>query len=278
MTVSRLQRIALALGVCAAALHPAFVQAQTSPAGKDTLTIAVVPNYPPFEFKDPATDELTGFDIDLGQALTAKMGVKLKWEETSFDQMLSALATHRVDIILSGMTDLPTRRDKVDFLDYIQTGPQFYTLKARSGDFPSMDALCGKRVGASRRTSWPDDIKGWSADHCVKAGKPEIVVVGTDGSNDARLQLRQGRLDAGVQGGETLPYQNTIEKGAYFPIGQPFLAQYTAMGMAKGGGPLNDAVTKAFGQLIADGTYTKILTKWGLQDHKVAKVIVNSKE
>lgn len=276
MIASRLQKIILSLACCVVSSQTVFAQS-TAPVSAGALTVAVVPNYPPFEFKDPATDELTGFDIDLGQAIAGKMGVKLEWVETNFDQMLNALSTHRVDVVLSGMTDLPARRDKVDFLDYIETGPQFYTLKAKAGDFASMDALCGKHVGASRRTSWPDDIKTWSAEHCMKAGKPDIQVVGTDGSNDARLQLRQGRIDAAVQGGETLPYQNTLEKGAYFPIGQPFLTQYTGIGMAKGGGQLNDAVTKAFGQLIADGTYAKILAKWGLQEHKVAKVIINAK-
>jgi polar amino acid transport system substrate-binding protein len=262
----------------AVTLAASVAHAQTPVAGKGTLTAAIVPNYPPFEYKDPATDELTGFDVDLGVALAAKMGVKLKWEETSFDQMMNALTTHRVDVILSGMTDLPTRREAVNFLDYIKTGPQFYTLKARGGEFASMDAVCGKRVGSSRRTSFPDDTKNWSDEHCVKAGKPAIVVVGTDGSADARLQLRQGRLDAAVQGGETLPYQNTLEKDAYAPIGQPFLSQYTAIGMAKNSPALNEALTQAFGKLIADGTYTKILTKWGLQEHAVSKVIVNSQE
>lgn len=262
----------------AVTLTAPFAHAQAPVGGKGTLTAAIVPNYPPFEYKDPATDELTGFDVDLGQALAAKMGVKLKWEETSFDQMMSALSTHRVDAILSGMTDLPARRESVNFLDYIKTGPQFYTLKARGGEYAQMDAVCGKRVGSSRRTSFPDDTKHWSDEHCVKTGKPAIVVVGTDGSADARLQLRQGRLDAAVQGGETLPYQNTLEKDAYAPIGQPFLLQYTAIGMAKDNAALSDAMTQAFGKLLADGTYKKILTKWGLQDHAVTKVVINSQE
>ncbi|AME25804.1 MULTISPECIES: ABC transporter substrate-binding protein [Burkholderiaceae] len=264
--------------VGAVMLSASFAHAQTPVGGKGTLTAAIVPNYPPFEYKDPATDELTGFDVDLGNALAAKMGVKLKWEETSFDQMMSALTTHRVDVILSGMTDLPPRRESVNFLDYIKTGPQFYTLKARGGEYAQIEAICGKRVGSSRRTSFPDDTKTWSDEHCVKAGKPAIVVVGTDGSADARLQLRQGRLDAAVQGGETLPYQNTLEKDAYAPIGQSFLSQYTAIGMAKDNTALSDAMKQAFGKLLADGTYKKILTKWGLQEHAVSKVVINSQE
>jgi polar amino acid transport system substrate-binding protein len=189
MNVSlHLARLA-ALVTGAMALTMPLAHAETAPSiGKTTLVAAIVPNYPPFEYKDPATDQLMGFDVDLGEAIAAKLGVKLQWEETGFDQMMSALTTHRVDVILSGMTDLPSRREAVNFLDYVTGGPQFYTVKARAGEFASMDALCGKTVGASRRTSWPDDITTWSNEHCVKAGKKPINVSGTNGSADARVQ------------------------------------------------------------------------------------------
>jgi polar amino acid transport system substrate-binding protein len=261
-------QLAFATPACAAGAPPSI--------GKSTLIAAIVPNYPPFEYKDPATDKLMGFDVDLGEALAAKLGVKLQWEETGFDQMMSALATHRVDIILSGMTDLPERRDAVDFIDYSTSGPQFYTLKTRASEFPAMDALCGKTVGASRRTSFPGDIGKWSDEHCVKAGKKPVNVVGTDGSSDARMQLRQSRIDAAVQGGETLPYQNSIEENAYAPIGKPFLSQYNGIGVAKGDTAMRSGLTAALNALIADGSYQKLLAKWGLQEHGVQKVVINA--
>lgn len=279
MKASILTRTLAAVAFGAIALHASFAAAQSAQsapaAAKRTLNVAIVPNYPPFEYKDPATDKLAGFDVDLGEALAAKMGVKLNWVETNFDQMMSAVATQRVDMILSGMTDLPTRRDAVTFVDYIETGPQFYTLKTRAGEFAQMSALCGKRVGSSRRTSFPDNTAAWSAENCVKAGKPAIVVVGTDGSSDARMQLRQNRIDAAVQGGETLPYQNSIEQNAYQPVGKPFLSQYTGIGIAKTNTALANTLTTALNQLIADGSYQKLLAKWDLREHAVPKALVN---
>ena len=47
------------------------------------------------------------------------------------------------------------------------------------------------------------------------------LFVGTEGSADARTQLRQGRIDAAVQGGETLPYIMDQEPNAYVPVGAP---------------------------------------------------------
>ena len=132
-----------------------------------------------------------------------KLGIKIEWQETSFDQMMPAIATGRVDAIISGMSDLATRHDAASFIDYLHTGPQFFIQQSRAGEFKDMAALCGKNVGASRRTSFPKEIAAWSDAHC--AGRP-INVVGTEGSADARTQLRQGRIDAAVQGSETLGY------------------------------------------------------------------------
>jgi polar amino acid transport system substrate-binding protein len=257
------------------AIAPPMAMAQTRAKGAP-ITAAVVANYPPLEFKDPATAKLTGFDVDLGEALAARLGTTIKWEETSFDQMLSSLATGRVDIILSGMTDLPARRDAVRFIDYLKTGPQFFVMKERAAEFAGMVALCGKKVGASRRTSFPGEITQWSDENCVKAGKSQIAVTGTDGSADARTQLRQGRLDAAVQGGETLPYIMGQEANTYAPLGKPFAFQYVGLAIGRKNDALVAELSDAMTRLIADGTYAKIAAKWGLQDYALPKLIIDS--
>jgi len=261
------------------ALAAAFVpaaQAQGTRAKGAPIRAAVVSNYPPLEYKDPASGSLVGFDIDLGQALAARLGTTIKWEETSFDQMMSSLATGRVDIILSGMTDIAARRDAVRFIDYLKTGPQFYVLAARAGEFAGMEALCGKKVGASRRTSFPAEIAKWSDERCAKAGKPAIQVTGTDGSADARTQLRQGRLDAAVQGGETLNYIFGQEPDTYAAVGKPISFQYVGLATARRDEALSGELADAMGKLIADGSYAKIAAKWGLSDYAVPKLIIDS--
>lgn len=264
----------------AALLLASTAQAETPAAikAKGEIVFANVPNYPPFEFKDPATDKLTGVDIEIGEAIAAKLGVKARWQETGFAEMMAAVTTGRVDLILSGMTDLETRRDQVTFVDYVKSGPQFYTTAAHGDEFKDMLALCGKNVGTSRRTSFPSDIAGWSDANCKPAGKPAVVVVGTEGSADARTQLKQGRVDAAMQGNETIPYMMAQEPGAYAAIGKAIAAQYTGIGIAKADKPLQDAVQAAFQQMIADGTYGKILAKWQLGDIAVAKATINGAE
>ena len=261
---------AVALLVLGSMLQPAPVLAASEP-----IVAAVVPNYPPLEFKDPATGQLTGFDIELGEALATRAGTKIRWQETSFDQMMSALATGRVTIIISGMSDSPERRDSVRFIDYLKTGPQFYALKDRAAALPDMAALCGKRVGASRRTTFPAEISQWSDANCIKRGKPSIVVMGTDGSADARMQLRQGRVDAAVQGAETLGYLMSQEPNAYGTIGKVFGSQYQGIAIDRRNEATLRQIGDAMSALIAEGTYAKIAAKWRLGEFAVQELLID---
>jgi amino acid ABC transporter substrate-binding protein, PAAT family (TC 3.A.1.3.-) len=238
------------------------------------LTVAMMPNYPPMDYKDPATNQLTGVDYDIGEAIAAKLGVKIHWQEIAFEQMVNAVVTKRVDMVMSGMTDTKERQQVVNFIDYFQTGPQFYTLAARS-DINNATDLCGKKVGTSRRTTFPQEIATWSKAHCEAAGKPAIVVVGAEGTADARTQLRQRRLDGVVQGSETLPYIMNLEKGTFKPLDKAFSTQLTGMALGKDATDLTTAIQAALNAMIADGSYQKILSKWGLVDNGVAHATIN---
>src|SRR3984893_7593308 len=184
-----------------AGVTPAFAQsvpARIKDAGK--IVIATNPNYAPITFKDPASNTLMGFDIDLGEAIAKQLGVKVEWQEIAFAQMLPSLQTGRVDTVLAGMSDLPTRRDVADFVDYMSSGAQFYTIAALAGTIKTPEDLCGKSVGASRSTNWPAQMEDWSKANCVAKGRPAMTVVGTEGSVDARTQLKTERLQGAVQG------------------------------------------------------------------------------
>ncbi len=241
---------------------------------KGYISAGIAPNYPPMDFKDPATNKLTGIDYDLGTEISKRLGIEIRWQETAFEQMVSGLATNRIDIVMSGMTDTPERQKTVDFVDYFSTGPQFYTLESQKV-LKDIDDMCGKKIGTSRRTTFPVEIAKWSDVNCVAKGKPAIVVIGTEGSADARAQLRQGRLDAAVQGSETLPYIQGQEPGVFKVIGGTLARQLTGLGVAKNNPELSAAIIATLNDMIKDGSYVKILDKWQLKDGAVAEATLN---
>jgi polar amino acid transport system substrate-binding protein len=259
--------------VCATTAAAMAIELPAEIAKRGSIKVALVPNYPPMEFRDPATNALSGFDIDLGEAIGRKLGVKIEWQETSFDQFMPSIATGRVDAILSGMTDYASRHGTASFVDYLRSGPRFFVQQSRAAEFKDRIAFCGKKVGASRRTMFPADIAAWSEKNC---GSNPIQIVGTDGSADARTQLRQGRIDAAVQGNETLPYIMDLEPGAYAPVGEPIASQFTGIALPVKEKAFQQAMVEAVDALIADGTYRALLVKWKLNDNGIEKATINA--
>ncbi|QCI68449.1 ABC transporter substrate-binding protein [Phreatobacter stygius] len=237
------------------------------------IRISVNAIYPPMEYRDPATNRLVGLDIDLGEALAAKLGVRIEWSESAFEQLIPGLQTGRADLILSGLSDLPARRETMDFIDYLKSGAQFYTLAASPLATP--EDVCGKRVGTSRSTSFPDQIRRWSAENCEAKGRPAITVVPAESTADARAQLKQGRIDAAVQGSETVPYAMSLDPGVFKPIGTSFTVNYQGIAFRKADTAFRDAIAEALVALIKDGTYQQILAKWNLPGNAVAGLIMN---
>ncbi len=274
----RLSALAFSLAAFAACALPAAAQdvpARVKQAGK--LVIATMPNYAPITFKDTASDKLTGFDIELGEAVAKELGLKAEWQEIAFAQMLPSMQTGRVDTVLAGMSDLPGRREVADFVDYMKSGAQFFTLQSLAGSIKTPEDLCGKAVGASRSTNWPKQIEEWSAANCVAKGKPAINVVGTEGSVDARTQLKTQRIQGAVQGNETLPYFQKLEPNTYTILGTAFTESLSGMPFNKTpeGEQLRKAVKGAIERLIAKGEYAKILANYGLQANNVGRVTEN---
>ena len=245
---------------------------QVKQAGEVRLTVNST--YAPMEYRDPATDQLVGLDIDLANEIAKRLGVKIVWSETPFAELIPSLQTKRADFIISGISDRGSRRETADFVDYLTTGPQFFVL-AESAAQSAAD-LCGKRIGTTRSTSFPIEIEKWSKQNCEAGGKPAVQYVPGENSIDVRNQLKQGRIDAAVQGSETLPYAQSQEAGKYRIIGEPLSTGYQGIMFRKDDAALREAVTQHLAAMIADGSYKAILDKYGLGANAVPKPMLNA--
>ena len=81
--------------------------------------------------------------------------------------------------------------------------------------------------------------------------------------------LKTQRIQAAVQGNETLPYFQQLEPNTYVPIGEAFTESLVGIPVLKSEPQLRDAVKAAVEKLQADGTYDQILAKYGLQANKL---------
>lgn len=266
--------------IAAAALAvagPAMAQelpARIKQAGK--LVIATNPNYAPITYKDPKTNTLTGLDIELGEAIGKELGIKVEWQEIAFAQMLPSLQTGRVDMVLAFMADNKQRQEVADFVNYMKSGAQFYTVTQMADKIKTMEDLCGKKVGASRSTAWPKQITEWSDANCVAKGKPAIEAIGTEGSIDARTQLKTLRLEAAVQGNETIKYEQSLDPNVYVLVGQPFTSVFAGIPFLKTETELRSAVQGALNRLKQKGIYQQIAKKYNLEQNMVDSFTINA--
>ena len=247
-------------------LAPGIGHAQKLPPdieASKTVKVALSVGYPPLEQRNPQTNAIEGFDIDLNEAMAKVLGVKLEFQDGAFEQMTPSLQSGRVDMIMSGFYDIPKRRGTFDFIDYLKAGAQFYTTKANT-DLKAPTDICGKTITTTRGTNYPDTVKAWSDKNCVAAGKPAITVIVDTDLGQQLSNLKQGRAEAAVQGLEAVPTIDEMDDNGYRPVGEPFSSTLMGMAFAKDDPTLRDAYQAALKTVIANGEYGALIKKWKL--------------
>jgi histidine transport system substrate-binding protein len=175
------------------ALCIALAAIATGVCAKDwkTVRIGVDPSYAPFESKAP-DGKVVGFDVDLGNALCAKIHAKCVWVEQDFDGMIPALKAKKFDAIISSMSVTDQRREQIDFSDKLFDAPIRMIAKTGSPLRPTPESLKGKRVGVEQGTTAEAYAKAyWQA--------KDVTVVPYQNQDQVYADLLAGRLDSVLQ-------------------------------------------------------------------------------
>jgi polar amino acid transport system substrate-binding protein len=235
------------------------------------LTDALDSPEPPLQFPKPGTKVLQGFDVDLANALAAKLGLKVSFEEVPFVQLLPSLQTGRAEISVSGQTDLPTRHAVASWVDYFKEGTRMFVAKANAAKYPTLASLCGQTISAPKGSSYETEIPELSKDLCK--GKPAMKVLPIGESlAEAELAVQTGR----AAGGTYPPFEITYLASPYISIGENFAPQLDGIAVKAGNTAMLGAVKAALTDLINDGTYATIAKKWGQTGNEVPTVTVNA--
>jgi len=114
-----------------------------------TVRLAVDVPYEPFEYKAP-DGSLTGFEIELGDAVCEEMGVKCEWVVQAWDGIIPGLLARKYDAIFSSMSITEERKKQVAFSNgYYNTPSAWFAKKGSAVDLADLD---GKRIGVQRGT------------------------------------------------------------------------------------------------------------------------------
>lgn len=231
--------------------------------------------FPPMEFKDPATDKLVGIDVELVEAMGRELGVEIQFDDQQFDQLINSINTKRVDMVISGMSDSEVRRKSLDFIDYFNSGTQCFTTRELAGEIKALEDLDGKTLAVSASTDYLTTMQKWNEDNLVAKGRPGMTIMAVDSAASARMQMLQGRAQASALSPEALGWANVQQKGAYTAVGPLLESNPYGIAFSKDNAQLRDAVYAALNKVFADGTYLKILKKWGSESGAVARPLIN---
>lgn len=235
-------------------------------ASAGVLKVGVAPDFPPLEYKKPGSDEVIGMDVELMDRLGEVLGVKIERVESPFDQLINSVQTGRIDMLMSGLSDTIERQETLDFVDYYQSAGRIYASADRAGDFKGMSDICGATLAVSGKTDYYEQVKKISQEVCLDKGKTAVNILPTDGTAAAQLQLEQGRADLSVMGAEYFTYTQEQNPGKFEGVLDSLAAKPFAAAMKKGNTELADAILAGFEVMVADGSYLKILQKYGLGD------------
>jgi polar amino acid transport system substrate-binding protein len=220
-------------------------------------------SYAPIEFFKEGTQQVEGVDYGIGQALGAKLGVKVTFTNSGFDGLIPALNANRFDMLMSAMTDNKKRQATVDFVDYFTAGTAILVQKGNPKHINTLDDLCGKTVALEKGTT-QDDVATAQSKTCTDGGKAKITILALAKDTDALQQLKIGRSDADMNDFPVAAYNAQISGGGndFEVTGQQFQSAPYGIAIAKTNTQLRDAVQAALKAIIADGTYANILATW----------------
>jgi polar amino acid transport system substrate-binding protein len=235
------------------------------------LKVGMDATYAPNEYKN-ASGKPIGWDVDLANAIGAKLGVKMNYTISKFDNIIPSITGGRYDLGVSSFTDTTEREKQVDFVNYYNAGILWAAQKGKTID---PDNACGLKVAVEAGTYEDTDEIPAKSKKCTENGKAAIQVFKYDGQDQATNALVLGQVDAMSADSPITEYAISKQKDKIQKAGETFDIAPYGIAVDKGS-KLTNVIKNALQSLIDDGSYTKILTKWGVDDGAVTKAEVNA--
>jgi polar amino acid transport system substrate-binding protein len=223
---------------------------------------AIYNDFPPEEFLKG--DTLVGIQPDIALALSQVMGVKIENASVgSFDSLIPGVVSGRYDMSSADFGVTAARLKQVNFVTEFLIGTGFAVKKGSSITINQAMDLCGHSVGVQAGSYFIDQIQGANK-QCTSAGRPEIKLQTFPDDGARTLAVINGRVEVTATSLDALAYaidsQNVplvLRTFVYQPLDQAIVIPK--------GSALGPAVEAAMKMIVTNGTYAKILKKWGVE-------------
>jgi polar amino acid transport system substrate-binding protein len=230
--------------------------------------------YAPNEFLDADGKTVIGFDVDLFDAVAAKLGLRTEYVSAKFADIIPGVQSGKYEIGVSSFTINDDRKKVVNMVSYFSAGTQWATKKGNPAGIDPDDA-CGKKVAVQTDTVQQTEDLPVRQQACTQAGKPEITVDSYQSQADATSAVVTGKDDAMLADSPVVAYAVKQTKGQLETLGEIYDSAPYGYAVAKQETEFAQAVADAVKALIADDTYGTVLEEWGLQEGAIDNPAVN---
>jgi polar amino acid transport system substrate-binding protein len=240
---------------------------------KGTLNVGSEAQYAPNEFLAPDGHTVIGMDPDLVKALAEVMGLKVNVVNSNFEAIIPGLTAGRYDIGASSFTDTKERQKTVDFVTYYSAGISFYAKSSTNPGVKKLSDLCGKTVAVQKGTVEEEEAAAQNKT-CAKEGKKAVTSLSFPGQNPVNLAVASGRAELGMADSPVVAYQIKLSNGGFKLIGESYNFKPYGLALPKHNG-MAAPMLAALKELMSNGTYLRILTKWGIQSGAINNPAIN---
>ena len=245
----------------------------TLPEEGEVLKIGVSATREPFSFVDE-NGRVTGHDGELARRIGASLGRPVQFFNMKFLALIPALASGKVDLIVTGMTATDERRRQVDFTEAYYANAQVMVVPTAvaapagtSALLTSVEDLHGKRIGV---------LLGSMHDRYATEHYSSATVLQYKSPSDLMVAVRSGKVDAALWTTESLTEMLRAD-AALTVLAEPLVTVPIGMGFRQGDDSHREGFNAFLREIRANGTYDEMVARWMKAHTSALPAIANPK-
>ncbi len=216
------------------------------------LRVGTEGTYSPFSYHDPATNELTGYDVEIITAVADRMGVKAEFVEAPWDAIFASLLADRFDVVANQVTKNAEREARYALSEPYTFSDGVIVTRTDDTSINSLADLKGKRTAQSSTSSWAKVASGAGAE-----------VEAVEGFTQAVTLVKQQRVDATVNDNlAVLEYFKTTGDDQVKIAAETGDTSEQVFALRPADTALRDAINEALDGLRADGTLAEVSQRY----------------
>jgi polar amino acid transport system substrate-binding protein len=238
------------------------------------IVVGTDASYAPNEFVADDGKTIQGMDVDLFNAVAAKLGLTAEFTNGKFGEIIAGVDTGKYEIGVSSFTINPERTKDHLMVSYFSAGTQWATKAGNPGGVDPANA-CGKKIAVQKDTVQETDDLPVRQKACQDGGKPAITVDSYLAQDQATTSVLSGKDDGMLADSPVVAWAVKQSNGQLEALGEVYDSAPYGYVVTKANQGFAEAIQGAVQQLISDGTYRQILDKWAVAGGAITTPEIN---